>query len=110
MFAFATTSEGFGQVLVEAMAAGKPVVASNVAPLTEIAENENTALLVEPANPAAFAAALARVLDDSIDRQRMGQRARERVETHFSAERMTAATLSLYDEACGEISKLRSFA
>ena len=110
VFAFATTSEGFGQVLVEAMAAGKPVVASNVAPLTEIAENENTALLVEPANPAAFAAALARVLDDSIDRQRMGQRARERVETHFSAERMTAATLSLYDEACGEISNLRSFA
>ena len=110
VFAFATTSEGFGQVLVEAMAAGKPVVASNVAPLTEIAENENTALLVEPANPAAFADALAQVLDDSIDRRRMGQRARQRVETHFSAERMTAETVALYEEACGEISNLRSFA
>lgn len=110
VFAFATTSEGFGQVLVEAMAAGKPVVASHVPPLTEIAENGNTALLVDPANPAAFADALARVLDNSIDRLSMGQRARQRVETHFTAEKMAAATLALYEEACGEMSNLRSLA
>jgi hypothetical protein len=46
----------------------------------------------------------------AFDRQRMGQRARQRVETHFSAERMTAATPPLYDDVCGEISNLRSFA
>ncbi|HWH75896.1 MAG TPA: glycosyltransferase family 4 protein [Candidatus Binatus sp.] len=110
VFAFATTSEGFGQVLVEAMAAGKPVVASNLAPLTEIAEDKNTALLVDPANPAAFAGALAQVLDDSIDRQGMGQRARQRVEKFFTAEKMAAATLSLYQEARGEVANLRRFA
>jgi len=57
-FVFATTSEGFGQVLVEAMAAGRAVVASRVPPLTEIAVNGQSALLVEPGKPAAFAAAL----------------------------------------------------
>jgi len=40
----------------------------------------------------------------------MGQRARQRVETHFTAEKMAAATLALYEEACGEMSNLRSLA
>ena len=110
VFAFATTSEGFGQVLVEAMAAAKPVVASKVPPLTELAEDGYTALLVEPENPAAFADALSRILDQTIDRQQLGQRARERVVTHFTAERMAAATVTLYEEVCGQISALRSLA
>jgi hypothetical protein len=46
----------------------------------------------------------------TFDRQSTAQRARQRVETHFGAERMTAATPPLYDDACGEISNLRSFA
>ena len=108
VFAFATTSEGFGQVLVEAMAAGKAVVATNVPPLTEIAENENTALFVDAESPAAFASALARLLENSIDRHAMGQRARQRVETFFTAEKMAAATLSLYSEARGQMASVRA--
>lgn len=108
VFAFATTSEGFGQVLVEAMAAGKPVVATNVAPLTEIAENEKTALFVEAQNAAAFAAALARLLENLSDSQAMGNRARQRVATYFTAEKMAAATSLLYHEACGEMTSLRA--
>jgi glycosyltransferase involved in cell wall biosynthesis len=103
VFAFATTSEGFGQVLVEAMAAAKPVVASKLAPLTEIAVDGDTALLVDPERPAAFADALARVLDNSVDGRLMGRLARRRVQEHFSAERMAAATLALYRTACGEV-------
>jgi len=110
VFAFATTSEGFGQVLVEAMAAAKPVVASKVPPLTEIAEDGYTALLVDPEKPAAFADALSRILDRSIDRQQLSQRARQRVETHFTAEKMAAATVTLYEEVCGQIWALRSLA
>ena len=58
VFAFASNSEGFGQVLVEAMAAGKPVVASRISPLTEIAVDQETGLFVELGNPAMFADAL----------------------------------------------------
>ena len=54
VFAFASSSEGFGQVLVEAMATGKPVVASRIPPLTEIVVDGETGLLVEPENPNGF--------------------------------------------------------
>jgi glycosyltransferase involved in cell wall biosynthesis len=109
-FVFATTSEGFGQVLVEAMAAGKAVVASKVPPLTEIAVDGQSARLVEPGKPAAFTAALAQLLSDPVGRQRMGRHGRERVQRYFTAERMAAETISLYEEACGQISQLRSLA
>ena len=52
VFAFASRAEGFGQVVIEAMAAGKPVVTSRVPPITEIVVDGETGLLVEPDNPA----------------------------------------------------------
>jgi len=110
VFAFATTSEGFGQVLVEAMAAGKPVVASKVAPLTEIADDGQTALLVEPENPAAFAAALTRILSAPSGRHPMVERARQRVNHYFTADRMTQETIALYQEVSDPRSKVRSVA
>ncbi|HEV8724274.1 MAG TPA: glycosyltransferase [Candidatus Binatia bacterium] len=110
VFAFASSSEGFGQVLVEAMAMGKPVVASRIPPLTEIVVDGETGLLVEPGKPAAFAAALSQLLSDPVGRQRMGRQGRERVQRYFTAERMAVETISLYEEACGQISQLRSLA
>ena len=109
-FAFATCSEGFGQVMIEAMAAGTPVVATKVAPLTEIATDGQTALLVEAENPAAFADALARVLNDSALRQKIVNAARARVQKYFTAERMTRETISLYEEVCGQRSMLSAHA
>jgi glycosyltransferase involved in cell wall biosynthesis len=109
-FAFATCSEGFGQVMIEAMAAGTAVVASKVAPLTEIATDGQTALLVEAENPSAFADALARVLNDSTLRQQIVNAARARVQNYFTAERMTRETISLYEEVCGQRSMLRAHA
>ncbi|MGE5215441.1 MAG: glycosyltransferase [Chloroflexota bacterium] len=100
VFAFATSSEGFGQVLVEAMAAGKPAAASRVAPLTEIAVHGESALLVEP-DPGAFADALIRLAREPLVRERLARRARERVQGYFTAERMAAETFSLYQELCG---------
>lgn len=98
VFAFASSSEGFGQVLVEAMAAGKPVVASRISPLTEIAVDGDTGLLVERGNPRAFADALIQLIKDPLKRERMGLRGRERVEKFFTAERMAGETLALYKE------------
>jgi len=107
VFAFATCSEGFGQVMVEAMAAGKPIVASRVAPLTEITAHEESALLVEPGAPAAFAHALVRLAREPVQRQLMAQRARERVRRYFGADRMAAATIALYQDLSDGATRLR---
>jgi glycosyltransferase involved in cell wall biosynthesis len=101
VFAFASNSEGFGQVLVEAMAAGKPVVANEVPPLTEIVVNQETGLLVETGNPTLFADALYRLLSNRVDQQQMGARGRERVEKFFNAKKMADQTLALYGELLG---------
>lgn len=96
VFALASRSEGFGQVVVEAMAAGKPVVASRIPSLTEIIVDGETGLLAEPDNPKAFAHAIASLLSNPEERGRMGRRGQERVRHRFSADRMAAETVSLY--------------
>jgi glycosyltransferase involved in cell wall biosynthesis len=96
VFAFASQSEGFGQVLIEAMAAAKPVVASRIAPLTEIVEDGETGLLAAPNDPKAFADGIAWLLDHPAEAQQMGRKGKERVQQNFSAERMADETVSLY--------------
>jgi len=110
IFALATSSEGFGQVLVEAMATGKPVVASKIPPLTEIVIDGETGLLVERGNPKAFAEALTHLLIDPLEQSRMGMRGRERVKEYFTAERMSQETLLLYEELLQRRSAFRSIA
>jgi glycosyltransferase involved in cell wall biosynthesis len=101
VFALASRSEGFGQVLIEAMAAGKPVVASRIAPLSEIVVDGDSGLLVEPENPKAFADAIRWLLTHPREAMAMGRRGQERVRSHFSAERMAAETLSFYGTLLG---------
>lgn len=101
VFALASHSEGFGQVVIEAMAAGKPVVAGKFAPLTEIVADDETGFLVEPQNPKAFADAICWLLTHPREARAMGRRGQERVRSHFSAERMAAQTLSLYRTLLG---------
>jgi glycosyltransferase involved in cell wall biosynthesis len=98
VFALASRSEGFGQVLIEAMAAGKPVVASRIAPLSEIVVDGDTGLLVEPETPKAFTEAIVWLLTHPDAAQHMGQRGQERVREHFSAEQMAAKTQALYQQ------------
>lgn len=96
VFAFASRAEGFGQVVIEAMAAGKPVVTSKVPPITEIVVDGETGLLVEPDNPGAFAEAIAWLFTHPEEARNMGRRGQERVHSCFSADRMAEETLSVY--------------
>lgn len=64
--------EGFGLMLVEAMAAGKPIVASRVGAIPEVC-GEETALLVPPGDPPALAGALLELLADPVRAQAMGR-------------------------------------
>lgn len=110
IFAFASHSEGFGQVVIEAMAAGKPVVATGIAPLTEIVLEQETGFLVEPGNADLFAGAIHRLCRDARERRRLGEGGKKRVEECFTVDRMGRETVSLYDRLVGQSVSLKSVA
>jgi glycosyltransferase involved in cell wall biosynthesis len=90
--------EGFGVVAAEAMAHGRPVVASAVGGLRDIVADGETGMLVPPGNIAALRSALERLLGDADLRRSMGAAARARVREHFSWDATTDATLAAYEE------------
>jgi glycosyltransferase involved in cell wall biosynthesis len=91
--------EGYGVVCAEAMAHGKPVVASAVGGLLDLVRHGETGLLVPPGDQAALREALRWLLGDADLRRRMGRAARERAHEHLSWERATAETLRAYEDA-----------
>ena len=91
--------EGFGLVLVEAMAAQRPVVATAVSAIPEVVRDGGTGLLVPPHDPHALARALLQLCGDPERRARLGAAGAARVQAHFTAERMVRETLAVYAEA-----------
>jgi len=80
--------EGFGLVLVEAMAAGKPVIATNVSNLPEIVEDGKVGYLVPPQDSQQLAQALQRLIECPDAVHVMGQRAQQHVREYFTIDRM----------------------
>jgi glycosyltransferase involved in cell wall biosynthesis len=91
--------EGYGVVAREAMAHGRPVVATAVGGLPDAVEDGVTGLLVPPRDPAALRAALTRLLGDAELRSRLGAAAHERARERFSRDAAARATIALYREA-----------
>lgn len=89
--------EAFPIVVLEAMALGKPVIASAQGGSTESIQPEVTGLLVPPGDPAALAQAMIRLLRDRELRTTMGQAARERVEKCFTVSHMMQKIERLYE-------------
>lgn len=89
--------EPFGRVLIEGMAAGLPIVATNNGGVPEIVLDEQTGLLVPPGNPGALAAAVERLLGDEALRRRLGEAGRRRAGDVFSLRRHVAAIQALYE-------------
>ncbi len=83
IFALSSDWEGLGIVLIEAMAAGKPVVATKVGGVPEIVEDGVTGILVPPRDSNAFADALLRIAKDEKLRWEMGKRGKERASSEF---------------------------
>jgi glycosyltransferase involved in cell wall biosynthesis len=98
LFVLSSRSEGQGLVFVEAMAAGRPVVATRVGGVPEVVVDGETGLLVEPEDPGALAAAVRRLLADPALAARMGQAGRRRAREVFSAQRMAELTAAMYEE------------
>jgi glycosyltransferase involved in cell wall biosynthesis len=100
--ALSSHEEGFPNVVLEAMAVGKPVVATAVGGVPELVGNGVTGYLVPPHAPRAMADALVRLLRDRPAAEEMGRRGRQRVERRFSMERMVRSYEDLYEEIMGE--------
>jgi glycosyltransferase involved in cell wall biosynthesis len=91
--------EGYGVVCAEAMAHGRPVVASAVGGLRDLVVDGETGLLVAPGDVTALRAALERLLGDRELRERLGRAGRERVRESFSRESTTRLTREAYSAA-----------
>lgn len=95
IFALTSVYEGLGLVLLEAMAARRPVVATRVGAIPEVVADGETGILVGHGEPEALAAAFDRLLDGSL-RAQFGEAGRRRVLREFTLDRMWHATDELY--------------
>jgi glycosyltransferase involved in cell wall biosynthesis len=98
VFALASMAEGIPVALMEAMAMEIPCVATAVMGVPELIRNEVDGLLVAPANEEELAAALARYLDDSELRHRLGKAGRRRVAECYDLNRNTAGLAEILRE------------
>lgn len=98
IFAFPSLDEGFGIPVIEAMAAGVPVITSNRSALTEVAGT--AALLVDPERTDAIAEALRRLTDDPALRHDLAQRGHDRAAL-FSWKKAVRQTWDVYQELLG---------
>jgi len=91
-----TTGEPFGQVIIEGMAAGKPVIATDGGGVPEIVEDGKTGILVPMGDVQAMADAIRRMLADPALAADMGARGRERVRDHFTIEHKARKVEAVY--------------
>lgn len=99
IFVFPSLKEGFGQVLVEAMACGLPIVATDASAIPEVVGNAG--ILVGPKDPKALANAIRMLIDDEELRDELGERGRKRVEENFTWEKVVDQTVRVYKETIG---------
>lgn len=97
LIVLASHQEGFPNVLLEAMAAGRPVVATRVGGVPEIVQDGVTGMLVPPGDPERLAAAILHVLSDGERARAMGRRGLELVRERFSLEAMVRSYERLYE-------------
>ena len=101
VLALPSRNEGMGRVLVEAMAAGKPIVASNVGGIPDLVKHGQNGFLVEPGNTQEWSHGIEKLLGSREMRQEMGQKGRA-MSRDFSVERMLEKIDELYSSYLSE--------
>lgn len=96
LFVLPSLREAFGLALVEAMASGVPVIATNTSGPKDIIENGKSGLLVPPGDSESLLKAIKTLLDNPGQRKDLAKNALERVKTLFTAERMAERTAEIY--------------
>lgn len=96
LFALVSKREGLPKSVMEAMAAGKPVIAADIRGSRDLVEHGRTGLLVEPGDVAGLAGALERLLADCRLRETLGDAGREKIQD-YSLDRVLAEMTAVYD-------------
>lgn len=96
IFVLSSSSEGLPVAILEAMASGLPVAATNVAGNPEAVINEETGLIVSAKNPEALAEAICRLLQNPEEAKRMGDNGRNRVKEYFTFDKMVKEYEDIY--------------
>jgi glycosyltransferase involved in cell wall biosynthesis len=96
VFVFPSLWEGLGCAVIEAMALGLPIVASDIEPVREVVEGDRCAELVPPRDAARLAAAVISLLADRPRAQTLGRRGRETFLRRFTLEQITARMVELF--------------
>ena len=97
-----TMGEAFGVVLLESMACGKPVIASNLPGVRTVVNDGIDGLLVEPGNPADLAEKIQMLLSEPARRREMGKRGRAKVEAKYSWSAIIPRLIQVYEEVVAE--------
>jgi glycosyltransferase involved in cell wall biosynthesis len=98
IFVLPSYSEGVSLALLEAMAAGRPVIASAVGGTPEVVTDGLTGLLIPPRDAAALAGALERLLGDPAGARQLGENASRHVREHYSLDRLGREINEIYQE------------
>jgi glycosyltransferase involved in cell wall biosynthesis len=98
-FVLPSFNEGMGRALIEAMAAGRPVIASRVGGIPAIVEHGKNGVLVPPGDAEALAAAIADVIDRPERARALGEAARARIDESFSVGAMVQTIERVYEAA-----------
>jgi glycosyltransferase involved in cell wall biosynthesis len=101
VFVLPSLYEGLPLSILEAMAAGRPVIASAIGGNDEVIENGENGLLVPQADPEALAGALRALLSDPALARRLAEAGRSRVRRELAAETMVERVMQVYDEVLG---------
>jgi lipopolysaccharide heptosyltransferase II len=100
------TQEAFGRVIIEAQAAGVPVVATKIGGIVEVIDHEKTGLLVLPKDTEAMADAVLRLLNEQKFAQGLIVNARKKIADKYTLKHMADATLKVYQELVTSLSIL----
>jgi glycosyltransferase involved in cell wall biosynthesis len=106
IFALSSAQESFGLVLIEAMYAKLPIVATRVGGIPTVVAENQTGLLVSPGNPPELADSLLTLIDDQNLRQRLGEQGFERAHEKFSSRRYACDIAELYERLAARSGKL----